>query len=99
MVCQPRSCRNIRLFDEQSREFDVEKRAEITRKMERILLDDLPDDCGYYWKSSMGYWNRVQNWPHFWARQCIITANLNRSGAMAARACELCEPTFYAGFC
>jgi Bacterial extracellular solute-binding proteins, family 5 Middle len=37
--------------------------------------------------------------PHFWARQCIITANLNRSGAKAAGACELCEPTFYAGLC
>lgn len=52
-----------KLFDEQSRTFDVEKRAEITRKMERILLEDIPDDRGYYWKSSMGYWNRVQNWP------------------------------------
>jgi hypothetical protein len=31
--------------------------------MERILLEDLPDDRGYYWKSSMGYWNRVKNWP------------------------------------
>jgi hypothetical protein len=23
----------------------------------------VPDDRGYYWMSSMGYWNRVQNWP------------------------------------
>jgi peptide/nickel transport system substrate-binding protein len=52
-----------KLFDEQSRVFEVEKRAEITRKMERILLEDIPDDRGYYWKSSMGYWNRVKNWP------------------------------------
>jgi peptide/nickel transport system substrate-binding protein len=52
-----------KLFDEQSRTFDEDKRAEITRKMERILLEDIPDDRGYYWKSSMGYWNRVQNWP------------------------------------
>jgi peptide/nickel transport system substrate-binding protein len=52
-----------KLFDEQSRTFDDDKRAEITRKMERILLEDIPDDRGYYWKSSMGYWNRVQNWP------------------------------------
>jgi peptide/nickel transport system substrate-binding protein len=51
------------LFAEQSRTFDEEKRAEITRKMERILLEDIPDDRGYYWKSSMGYWNRVKNWP------------------------------------
>jgi peptide/nickel transport system substrate-binding protein len=51
------------LFDDQSRVFDLEKRAEITRKMERFLLEDVPDDRGYYWKSSMGYWNRVQNWP------------------------------------
>jgi peptide/nickel transport system substrate-binding protein len=52
-----------KLFEEQSRIFDVEKRVEITRKMERILLEDIPDDRGYYWKSSMGYWNQVQNWP------------------------------------
>jgi peptide/nickel transport system substrate-binding protein len=52
-----------KLFEEQSRIFDVDKRAEITRKMERILLEDIPDDRGYYWKSSMGYWNRVKNWP------------------------------------
>ena len=52
-----------KLFEEQSRIFDAEKRAEITRKMERILLEDIPDDRGYYWKSSMGYWNQVQNWP------------------------------------
>jgi len=52
-----------KLFAEQSRTFDDEKRAEITRKMERILLQEIPDDRGYYWKSSMGYWNRVKNWP------------------------------------
>jgi peptide/nickel transport system substrate-binding protein len=52
-----------KLFDQQSRTFDVAKRAEITRQMERILLEDLPDDRGYYWKSSMGYWNHVKNWP------------------------------------
>jgi peptide/nickel transport system substrate-binding protein len=52
-----------KLFEEQSRVFDVQKRAEITRKMERVVLDDHPDDRGYYWKSSMGYWNRVKNWP------------------------------------
>ena len=51
------------LFDQQSQIFDVAKRAEMTRQMERILLEDLPDDRGYYWKSSMGYWNRVKNWP------------------------------------
>jgi ABC-type transport system substrate-binding protein len=52
-----------KLFEEQSRVFDVEIRAEITRKMERLPLEDLPDDRRHYWKSSMGYWNRVQNWP------------------------------------
>jgi hypothetical protein len=31
--------------------------------MDRILLTDIPDDRGYYWKASMGYWNRVQQWP------------------------------------
>ena len=52
-----------KLYKAQSETFDVAKRAEITRKMERILLQDLPDDRGYYWVSSMGYWNRVQKWP------------------------------------
>jgi len=52
-----------KLFQEQSQTFDVQKRAEITRKMEPILLQDVPDDRGFYWKSAMGYWNRVQHWP------------------------------------
>jgi peptide/nickel transport system substrate-binding protein len=52
-----------KLFEEQSRTFEDEKRTEITRKMERILLEEIPDDRGYYWKSSMAYWNRVKNWP------------------------------------
>jgi peptide/nickel transport system substrate-binding protein len=51
------------LFEQQGRIFDVAKRAEMTRRMERILLEDLPDDRGYHWKSSMGHWNRVKNWP------------------------------------
>jgi peptide/nickel transport system substrate-binding protein len=51
------------LFSEQSQAFDDKKRIDITRKMERILLRDIPDDRGYYWKSTMGYWNRVQQWP------------------------------------
>ena len=49
-----------KLFAEQSRMFDVEKRAEITRQMERLLLQDIPDDRGFYWKSAMGYWNRCE---------------------------------------
>jgi len=52
-----------KLFQEQSQTFDVQKRAEITRKMEPILLQDVPDDRGFYWKSAMGYWNRVKQWP------------------------------------
>ena len=52
-----------KLFAEQSRTFEVQKRAEITRQMEHILLRDIPDDRGFYWKSAMGYWNRVQQWP------------------------------------
>jgi len=52
-----------KLFAEQSRTFEVQKRAEITRQMEHILLQDIPDDRGFYWKSAMGYWNRVQQWP------------------------------------
>jgi peptide/nickel transport system substrate-binding protein len=52
-----------RLFKQQSQTFDLKKRVEITHQMERILLNDIPDDRGYYWKSTMGYWNRLQNWP------------------------------------
>jgi peptide/nickel transport system substrate-binding protein len=52
-----------KLFQEQSQTFDVKKRAEITRQMEHIALRDIPDDRGFYWKSAMGYWNRVKQWP------------------------------------
>lgn len=52
-----------RLFVAQSQTFEVQKRAELTRQMEQILLRDIPDDRGYYWKSSMGYWNRLKEWP------------------------------------
>jgi ABC-type transport system substrate-binding protein len=51
-----------KLFAAQSTMLDPKKRVEITRQMERILLKDIPDDHGYYWKSTMGYWNRLQNW-------------------------------------
>jgi peptide/nickel transport system substrate-binding protein len=52
-----------KLFQEQSQTFDIEKRSEITRQMERLLLQDVPDDRGFYWKSAMAYWNRVKQWP------------------------------------
>jgi peptide/nickel transport system substrate-binding protein len=52
-----------KLFEEQSQTFDVQKRAEITRRMEHLLLQDVPDDRGFYWKSAMAYWNRVKQWP------------------------------------
>src|SRR5262249_54802236 len=52
-----------KLFAEQSQTFEPIKRIEITRQMERLLLQDVPDDRGFYWKSAMGYWNRVQHWP------------------------------------
>jgi hypothetical protein len=52
-----------KLFREQSQTFDVQKRAEITQKMERLLLQDIPDDRGFYWKAAMALWNRVQQWP------------------------------------
>ena len=52
-----------KLFQEQSQTFDVQKRAEITRQMEHLLLQDVPDDRGFYWKSAMAYWNRVKQWP------------------------------------
>jgi ABC-type transport system substrate-binding protein len=51
------------LFTAQSQTFEPIKRAEITRQMERLLLQDVPDDRGFYWRSAMGYWNRVQHWP------------------------------------
>jgi peptide/nickel transport system substrate-binding protein len=51
------------LFAEQSRTFEPIKRAALTRQMERLLLQDVPDDRGFYWMSAMGYWNRVQHWP------------------------------------
>ncbi len=51
------------LFAVQSQMFEVAKRAEITRQMERLLLHDIPDDRGFYWQSAMAYWNRVQHWP------------------------------------
>jgi peptide/nickel transport system substrate-binding protein len=52
-----------KLFAEQSQTFDPKRRAEITHKMERMLLQDVPGDRGFYWKSAMGYWNRVKHWP------------------------------------
>src|SRR5918992_772341 len=52
-----------KLFQEQSQTFDVQKRAEITRRMEHLLLQDVPDDRGFYWKSAMAYWNRLKHWP------------------------------------
>jgi peptide/nickel transport system substrate-binding protein len=51
------------LFQAQSQTFEVQKRAEITRQMEHLRLQDVPDDRGFYWKSAMAYWNRVKQWP------------------------------------
>jgi peptide/nickel transport system substrate-binding protein len=52
-----------KLFQAQSQTFDLQQRAAITRQMERLLLQEVPDDRGFYWKSAMAYWNRVQQWP------------------------------------
>jgi peptide/nickel transport system substrate-binding protein len=52
-----------KLFQAQSQTFDIQKRIEITHQMERLLLQDVPDDRGFYWKSAMAYWNRVKEWP------------------------------------
>jgi peptide/nickel transport system substrate-binding protein len=52
-----------KLFEAQSQTFDLQKRVKITQQMEHILMKDMPDDRGFYWKSSMGYWNRVKQWP------------------------------------
>jgi ABC-type transport system substrate-binding protein len=78
-----------KLFEEQSRVFDVEKRTESIRKMERLLLEDLPADRGYYWKSSMGYWNRVQNWPPLLGMTVYNYRKFEQSGAKTAGVCEL----------
>jgi len=51
-----------RLWEQQNRELDPAKRALLTRQMERILLEDVPDVRTYYLMSAMAYWNRVQGW-------------------------------------
>src|SRR5262245_45556048 len=52
-----------KLFAQQSRTFDVQQRADITRQIEHLLLRDIPSDRGFYWKSAMAYWNHVKQWP------------------------------------
>ncbi len=52
-----------KLFTAQSQTFEPTERAETTHKMERMLLQDVPDDRGFYWKSAIRYWNRVKQWP------------------------------------
>jgi peptide/nickel transport system substrate-binding protein len=74
-----------KLFTAQSQTFDVEKRAEITRQMERILLEDVPDARGFYWKSAMAYWNRVQHWPPIRAyRTSVVPGVSSAKGAAHA---------------
>ncbi|GBD11223.1 Heme-binding protein A [bacterium HR23] len=51
-----------RIWAEQNKEVDPAKRALLTRQLERILLEDVPDLRTYYWVSAMAYWNRVQGW-------------------------------------
>ncbi|MCS7206659.1 MAG: ABC transporter substrate-binding protein [Dehalococcoidia bacterium] len=50
------------IWAEQNKELDPAKRALLTRQLERILLEDVPDVRTYYWVAAMAYWNRVQGW-------------------------------------
>ena len=70
-----------KLFAQQSRTFDVQQRAEITRQMERMLLQDIPSDRGFYWKSAMAYWNRVKQCHRCRVPLCTTLVSLSRCGA------------------
>ena len=50
------------LFTRQSQELDLQKRIDLTHQIERILLEDLPDQRPYYWWQATLHWNNVQSW-------------------------------------
>lgn len=50
------------LFTMQSQELDRQKRIELTHEIERILLEDLPDQRPYYWWQATLHWDNVQSW-------------------------------------
>ena len=50
------------LFTMQSQELDRQKRIELTHDIERVLLEDLPDQRPYYWWQATLHWNNVQSW-------------------------------------
>jgi len=50
------------LFEQQSGELDLKKRIDLTHKIERILLTDLPDHRPYYWWQATLHWDNVQSW-------------------------------------
>ena len=49
-----------RLYAQQSGEINLAKRIEITREIDRLLLEDLPSHRSYYWFQSMAHWNNLQ---------------------------------------
>ncbi len=51
-----------RLYVLQSKEIDINKRIEITRDIDRLLLKDLPVHRSYYWQQTMSHWNNLQGW-------------------------------------
>ncbi|MBI4336714.1 MAG: ABC transporter substrate-binding protein [Chloroflexi bacterium] len=50
------------LYGQQSASFDPQRRVQLNREIEKLLLADIPEDRGYFWWSAMAYWGRVQNW-------------------------------------
>ena len=78
-----------KLFEEQSRMFDVENERKLPARWSVSCSKTSPTIAAMTgnrpWATGIG----CRIGPHFWARQCIITENSNRSGAKAAGACEL----------
>ncbi len=49
------------LYAAQSREIDIAKRIELTRQIDRLLLEDGVEQRSYYWFQSMSHWNNLQD--------------------------------------
>ena len=50
------------LYAAQSREIDIAKRIDLTRQIDRLLLEDGVEQRSYYWFQSMSHWNNLQGW-------------------------------------
>ena len=50
------------LFQQQSQQLELPKRIELAHQIERILLEDLPDQRPYYWWQATLHWDNVQSW-------------------------------------